>query len=326
MLKKFFPCYMCGVKNRMGDETCRNCGAPFQYYCPDCGSPVKASQPQCTSCSNTLTWPFDEDQQSGQGGRQAESQKRGKRGSWLAPLLGLVLVIAVAAVGIFGLTKFLETPSHPRPVDNTSQSPVSQTMVWDNVPPQISDIAVDNISYNSVEISWLTDKPSTSQVLWNTIGEYAVTTPEKEAMVTKHTVDLMDLSPKAIYYFKVKSVDQYRNEAISEQKSFGIGISQGSTQIVILNHSMSIEELPPAPTQTYIKGEIKNTGDLPVLTKDIEVPILITIAGKPGSEILATLDSNNVEMKPGDSIKFSATVPNETDPNTYNVSVRIKGQ
>lgn len=308
----------------MGDESCRNCGAPFEYHCPDCGSPVKAGEPECTSCGNTLTWPFQEEQQPGREGKQAGSREGEKRGSWLVPLLGLVLVIVIVAVGIFLLMKSPEKPAIPIPVDNSSQPPVSQPIVGDNVPPQISDIAVDNTSYNSVEISWVTDKPSTSQVLWNAKGDYAAATPEKEALVTQHTVDLVNLKPKTIYYFKVRSVDQSRNEAVSEQKPFGIGIDLGTTQVVVSSSSMSVEELT-AGTQTYIRGEIKNTGDLPVLTKDIEVPILVTVAGKPRGEILAALDSKNIDMNPGDTIKFAATVPNETDPN-YNVSVRIKGQ
>jgi hypothetical protein len=309
----------------MGDETCRNCGAPFQYNCPGCGAPVKAGEPQCAGCSYTLTWPFHEEQQPGQGGGEAEGQEGRKRASWLAPLLGLVLLVAIVAAGVFILMRAPEKPAAPMPVDNSSQQPVGQPTLNDKVPPLISDITVDNTTYNSVEISWVTDEPSTSQVLWNPKGEYAAATPEKEALVTQHTVDLMNLKPKTIYYFKVKSIDQNRNEAVSEQKSFGIGIGLGKVQVVVLNHSMTIEELSSTSTRTYIKGEISNTGDLSVLVKDIEVPILITVAGRPQSEILAVLDSVNKEMNPGDSIKFSATVPNETDPN-YDISVRIKGQ
>jgi hypothetical protein len=320
-MKKFFDCYKCGVKNRMGDESCRNCGAPFQYNCPSCGFPIKAGEPQCPKCKNALTWPFADEEQAG-----AEGKSREKRGSWLMPLIGLVVLIVIVGAGISVLMQSSQKPAQPiLPVDNSSQPVVIPTTAADTVPPLISNIAVDNLSYNSVEISWMTDKPSTSQVLWNPKGEYASPTPVKEALVTQHTVDLPDLKTKTIYYFKVKSVDQNRNEAVSEQKIFGIGVDLGQTQVIVFSHSMSVQDIPSTGTTTYIKGEIRNTGNLPVLAKDIEVPILITVAGRPASEILATLDAPTTEMNPGDSIKFSAIVPNDTDPG-YLVSVRITGQ
>ncbi len=307
----------------MGDDSCRSCGAPFQYHCPSCNAIIKPGEPQCGSCGENLTWPFQDELGSGKGDGSDREVK--ERKSWLAPLLGLVLVLIVVGGAVLFLMKLPQSPAPSIPVDNSSPAPTSQISVTDNTPPVISNIAVDNTSLTSVEISWTTDEPSTSQVLWNPKGEYATSTPEKEALVTQHTVDLVNLTPKTVYYFKVRSVDQARNEAISEQKVFGIGVDLGKTQVVVVNSSMSVEDQPPAGTRTYIKGQISNNGNLGVQTKDIQVPILITVAGNPRSEILAILDTTSQEMNPGDSINFSAIVPNETDPN-YSVSVRIIGQ
>ncbi|MGA9047550.1 MAG: hypothetical protein WB588_01000 [Dehalococcoidia bacterium] len=323
-MMKFFPCYKCGVKNRMGDETCRNCGAPFEYHCPDCGSTIEAGDPECKNCSHTLNWPFQEGAQQDRDGKEPEGRESKKKPSLLAPFLGIVLVIIVVVGGIFLMTQLQGKPAPPiLPVDNSSQPTApGQINVNDTSPLLISNVSVDNTSYNSVEVTWDTSKPSTSQVLYNPKGEYPSTTPEKEALVTQHTIDLTSLKTKTIYYFKVKSVDQNRNEAISEQKAFGVGISVGRTQVVVVNSSLSVVQQPPNGTKTYIRGEIKNSGDLSVLVKDIQVPVMTSVAGNPQSEILAALDTTKTEIEPGDIIKFSATVSNDTDPD-FNVSIRI---
>ena len=122
-------------------------------------------------------------------------------------------------------------------------------------------------------------------------------------------------------------MDQSGNEALSVEKSFDVGKQPVLTGVEIAMSSMSIEEKPPVTgVRTYVRGQVRNTGEAPLNIKDIEVAINITVAGTTGSsEVLAVLDPYPVEVGPGETHKFYAIVPNNTDPN-YTVSARILNQ
>ena len=63
-------------------------------------------------------------------------------------------------------------------------------------------------------------------------------------MVTQHSVELDTLNSKTTYYFKVRSVDQSGNEALSVEKYFDVGKQPVLTGVEIAMSSMSIEEKP----------------------------------------------------------------------------------
>ncbi|MCC6276818.1 MAG: fibronectin type III domain-containing protein [Oligoflexia bacterium] len=73
-------------------------------------------------------------------------------------------------------------------------------------PPVISDVAVSNITSNSVDISWTTDIPSTSQAAFavSGSGSYSFST-EDSGLTTTHNVTLSGLSTFTLYDFYVIS-------------------------------------------------------------------------------------------------------------------------
>ncbi|MDD5312185.1 MAG: fibronectin type III domain-containing protein [Dehalococcoidia bacterium] len=260
--------------------------------------------------------------------QQAEDKKLGstdlspQKKSPVPLLLGIVLILVVIGAGIYFLIKLFEKPGQPVVIDNTTPDNPVERVIADTTAPQISDIKVINLNYNSVEIQWNTDELSTSQVYYREKSDYSQPTSSKEAMVKQHSIVLAELKTKTSYFYQVRSMDAAGNEAISEEKSFDIGLQPGTSKIEILDTRWSSEEHPPE-TKTYIKGQIRNTGDTVLNIKDIEVILTIEIAGKPGlSEVIAPLDSYPLEISPGSTHGFSALVPNGTSPH-YTVNARV---
>jgi hypothetical protein len=87
---------------------------------------------------------------------------------------------------------------------------------------------------------------------------------------------------------------------------------------------MSIEEQPaPVGLRTLIRGQVRNSGEIPLNIQDVQIIVKIRIAGKQGTqEISAVLDPYPANINPGADHKFFAVVPQGTDPN-YTISVNI---
>jgi hypothetical protein len=85
----------------------------------------------------------------------------------------------------------------------------------DTTPPTISGIAAVLASNQSATISWTTDKPSTSQVIYGTNPQSLNQSASAAALVTAHSVSLSGLSPSTTYYYRVVSADQFGNTATS---------------------------------------------------------------------------------------------------------------
>jgi len=262
--------------------------------------------------------------------KQQQVENKERKSSGLSPqnksifplLLGIILILVVTGAGIYFLMKLFEKPQQPVVVENiTSDKPVER-VIADTYAPQISDIKVISINYNSVEIQWNTDEPSTSQVYYREKSDYSQPTSVKEAMVKQHSMVLADLKTKTSYFYQVRSMDAAGNVAMSEEKTFDIGLQPGTTRIEVLETRWSSEEHPPE-TKTYIKGQIRNSGDTVLNIRDIEVIITIEVAGKSGfSDVIASLDSYPVEIRPGNVHGFSALVPNGTSPH-FSVNARV---
>lgn len=95
--------------------------------------------------------------------------------------------------------------------------------IGSDVPPTISDIGMQSagVSSNTVIISWVTDAASTSQVLYGTSAtNLDQEIAEDQLLNVSHFVTLSNLSASTTYYYKVRSVDVYNNETISEVQSF----------------------------------------------------------------------------------------------------------
>jgi len=84
----------------------------------------------------------------------------------------------------------------------------------------ISGIQVSNITDLAGTISWMTDKPGTSQVIYGTTNAYGATTTLDQNLATSHNATLAGLTPSTTYHFKVTSQDGSGNEATSQDQTF----------------------------------------------------------------------------------------------------------
>lgn len=92
-----------------------------------------------------------------------------------------------------------------------------------DVPPIISNIGTQaaGVSSDQVIISWQTDNPSTSQVLYGTSpADLSLETTEDVLLNLSHFATLSNLSAGTTYYYQVRSVDTYGNETLSETQNF----------------------------------------------------------------------------------------------------------
>lgn len=83
----------------------------------------------------------------------------------------------------------------------------------ETTPPVISEVKADCNSDVSATITWLTDKPATSQVDYGKTKKYGLSAVSNDEPTTNHRVRMTGLEPNTTYYFSVKSTDQCGNEA-----------------------------------------------------------------------------------------------------------------
>lgn len=88
----------------------------------------------------------------------------------------------------------------------------------DNTAPIISNILASNATASTVNISWLTDEASTSEVEYGTSQSYGSTTSDA-TLVTNHSVTLTGLSSSTTYNFRVNSSDSSGNISRSANRT-----------------------------------------------------------------------------------------------------------
>lgn len=98
----------------------------------------------------------------------------------------------------------------------------------DTTKPNIAFPNEPAIGPTSTRIDWSTDEPASTQVEYGTTNAYGSLQPaepdnnwvgESGGIVT-HSVVLTGLTPNTTYHYRVKSMDQAGNLAVSEDKTF----------------------------------------------------------------------------------------------------------
>ncbi|HNQ90070.1 MAG TPA: Ig-like domain-containing protein [Verrucomicrobiota bacterium] len=109
------------------------------------------------------------------------------------------------------------------PTGRTTSSPVwfFTATSHDTTPPVIRDVAVTEITDHSAVVTWTTDEPADSVVLYDVSPATSLTLlAEDPGQVTEHRVELTGLDAGAAYDFVVHSTDASGNAAASAQDSF----------------------------------------------------------------------------------------------------------
>jgi hypothetical protein len=244
--------------------------------------------------------------------------------SWLIPLAGLVLVLAAAGAGVYWVKMMAEEPPRPALTDNFNSTEKDGGFTPDLSAPKITNIKLVNLNYNTVKITWDTDEPSNSQLIWRIKDGSTQTSELKEARDTSHFIELTGLKNKSTYYYKVRSVDQAENESVSAERTFDIGIERGSLKVEVVKSGYKIVESQPSVFKTIINGVIKNTGEATLSIREIEVLVTVTVTGKQGTSVVqASLDPLPAIIYPQAEHNFTAEVPERTQEKSFTVEARI---
>ena len=89
----------------------------------------------------------------------------------------------------------------------------------DLVSPNISSVA-SSTGTSTASITWNTNEGANSQVDYGTTTSYGSQTTLDTSYVTSHTVNIIGLTPGTLYHFRVRSIDQSSNLAISVDYTF----------------------------------------------------------------------------------------------------------
>ena len=100
----------------------------------------------------------------------------------------------------------------------------------DTIPATITNVHAINITGASAQITWTTDKMSTSIVDFGTSTTYGNLSYDTTVTLS-HSVSLSGLLPNTVYHYRVKSTDFAGNTAISGDFSFYTGASFNYTPL-----------------------------------------------------------------------------------------------
>jgi len=154
---------------------------------------------------------------------------------WISPpsrrrfpggMLVAILAIIVVFVGFFAITSYIT--SH-----NTSEwsPPPSETTAVDSTPPVIQNVSASSITRTGAIISWKTDEPATSQVMYCEADKQCLYSSLDKELVTNHSVTLSDLKPATTYHITALSKDASENEAAADlQKELKTSAQADTTQ------------------------------------------------------------------------------------------------
>jgi peroxiredoxin len=178
---------------------------------------LNASVQNITPNSAVIIWKTDEPSCS-----QVMICDSGGGCTWTEPDDNLVTDHSVNAVNLKPNTTYHFTATSTDACANqgTAEGDFTTSAEATTTPPVISGINVSNVTDLTVTVSWATDQPSTSQVLFGATNAYGSTTPTDQKLATSHNATLAGLTPSTTYHFKVTSKDGSGNIATSQDQTF----------------------------------------------------------------------------------------------------------
>ncbi len=119
-------------------------------------------------------------------------------------------------------------------------SPVSDGVLVDTQPPQLSNIGVTNITAATAVIGWMTDEFSDSQVDYGVTSGYGQTASNLGVMTT-HTVTLSGLTAMTTYHFRIHSTDAAAHSVASSDQMFSTA-SPGASVVRVSGHQLLVRK------------------------------------------------------------------------------------
>lgn len=145
-------------------------------------------------------------------------------------------------VDAFDAAGNVSTPSNTAPV--TTPAPSTN-------PPVISGATSSNVTQSAATITWKTDIPSSSQVLYGTTPGYGQSTTLDNAQVTSHSQTITGLTAGTPYHFAVQSTGSANNTSTSGDNTF----TTAANNITLPDMQIKV------PTNQISIGRDSSTGD-----------------------------------------------------------------
>jgi hypothetical protein len=100
--------------------------------------------------------------------------------------------------------------------------------------PVISAIGVSGVGSDGATITWQTDQPASSQVIYGTDQNYGSSTPLDSSLATSHSITLSGLMASTTYHFAVRSGNANGTTTSSDQQFSTEGGSNGGVSLALL--------------------------------------------------------------------------------------------
>ncbi|MBD3164366.1 hypothetical protein GF323_04145, partial [Candidatus Woesearchaeota archaeon] len=195
-----------------------------------------------------------------------------------------------------------------------------RTAIPDYRQPEISELGLEELSYNKAKITWLTDENSNT-VLHFGLNANVENTITKNESVTKHIVDLQNLLNSTPYFYKAVSCDASNNCAESDIQNFKTGIDLEPPEIEVnlpewhnsnrIDVTGSTESF--ARVRVYVNGELKRAMNTEAGGK---------FAFK-GVSIDTSISSNFIKVIAVDQVGFESLVEKEVKVDTVPPTINI---
>lgn len=194
-------------------------GSPPDDTAPPVFSSVTGTPTSATTA--TITWTTNEPSTS-----QVEYGTSLAYGAF-APISADPALVTAHAVQLTGLTPGQAYQFRVRSTDvagnaGTSANATFSTPVLDSDPPVITNVAHSGITETTATVTWTTDEPSNTQVLFGLTASYGSSAPAtpNPALVLSHSQSLTGLLPGTTYVYAVRSADAAGNIATLAGGSF----------------------------------------------------------------------------------------------------------
>ncbi len=93
-------------------------------------------------------------------------------------------------------------------------------------PLSISNVRVSDMTESSVTITWITNRPATSEVEYWVSGSKDRNAISNDTLTTQHNINLTSLEADAIYHYQVKSIDAGGKQAVSPELAMSAQIGK----------------------------------------------------------------------------------------------------
>jgi hypothetical protein len=134
-----------------------------------------------------------------------------------------------------------------------------------STPPIISGVSVSGVTPNSATISWTTDQPSGTQVVYGTTSGYGSSSTLSTSLVTSHTAVLSGLTAATQYHFQAQSQNAAASLGVSGDQTFTTGAgtpppapSAGNTITIQDTSGVTQTNRPISVSRAFVQGEIPN--------------------------------------------------------------------